>query len=194
MIVIGDTVISDDLIEAEFVCNIAKCKGACCEEGDLGAPLETHELAQIDSVYESVKPFLSKEGIAEIERQGKYLLDHEGDYSTPTVGGRQCAYAVKSKEGHWQCGIENAHKQGKSSFKKPISCHLYPVRVKKHGHYEAVNYDRWHICKSACTLGEALKTPVFVFLKEALVRHFGEEWYQELEKHAAMPKTSGPNP
>ncbi|MDQ3394331.1 MAG: DUF3109 family protein [Bacteroidota bacterium] len=180
MILIGNTVISDDIKEGLFVCNLEKCKGACCVEGDLGAPLELEELPILDEIYEDVKAFLSPEGIEAIEQQGKYVLDFEGDYSTPTIDDKECAYATFDEKGILKCGIEQAYLHGKTSFKKPISCHLYPIRISKYDEYDAINYDRWSICNAACTFGAELNVPLYKFLKEALIRKYGLEWYNEL--------------
>jgi hypothetical protein len=184
MIKIGDTLISDDVLEEFFVCDVEKCKGACCVEGDLGAPLEKEELDRLSSNYEGIAPFLMENGRAEIERQGLYIFDFEGDYSTPTISGKECAYAIYDGSGVLKCGIEVAYEHGQSDFCKPISCHLYPVRISKHMTHIAVNYDNWHICNPACILGNQLKIPVYKFLKEALIRKFGAEWYDQLEKYA----------
>ena len=180
MILIDDTVISNDIKEQFFVCDLEKCKGACCVEGDLGAPLEKNELEILDKIYQKVKPYLSQEGIDAIDKQGTYLLDEEGDYSTPTLNGRECAYSVYDEKGILKCGIEQAYNDGKVKFRKPISCHLYPIRITKYDHYEAINYDRWHICSPACSLGKSLGVPVYKFLKEALIRKYGESWYDQL--------------
>ena len=179
MIVIDNAVISDDVSENYFVCDLNKCKGACCVEGDLGAPLEEDELAVMRDIQEKVKPYLTKKGKAELERQGPYVHDEDGDYSTPTINGRECAYAVYEK-GILKCGIEKAWRDGVINFRKPISCHLYPIRITKYNEYEALNYDRWHICNPACHLGKSLETPLYVFLKEALIRKYGEVWYEKL--------------
>ncbi|MDA0195994.1 MAG: DUF3109 family protein [Bacteroidetes bacterium] len=182
MILINNTVISDDIKEQFFVCDLNKCKGACCVEGDLGAPLEKEELEILEENYQKVKPFLNEEGIEAIEKQGVYIVDIEGDYSTPTVGGKECAYAIYDNMGILKCGIEQGYLAGKTKFRKPISCHLYPIRITKYDHYDALNYDRWHVCSPACTLGEKLGVPVYKFLKEALIRKYGKDWYEELEK------------
>jgi hypothetical protein len=181
MIELGNTLLSDDIRDEAFVCDLQKCKGACCVEGDLGAPLEKEELSDIDAVIEHVRPYLSAEAIAVLEKEGGYVYDEMGDYSTPTLGGKECAFAFYDERGILKCSIEQAWKDGKTTFRKPISCHLYPIRVTKAGGYEALNYDRWHICSPACELGESLKVPVYKFLKEALVRKYGEEWYANLE-------------
>jgi len=180
MILIDDTCISDDIAEKFFVCNLEKCKGACCVEGDLGAPLEESELPVLEDIYESVKPYLTPEGIAAIEEQGKYIKDWEGDYSTTTINDRECAYAFYDDRGILKCGIEQAYLEGKTDFKKPISCHLYPIRITKYENFHALNYDRWSICSDACSLGEQLGVEVYRFLKEPLIRAYGEEWYRQL--------------
>ncbi|MCS6972929.1 MAG: DUF3109 family protein [Cyclobacteriaceae bacterium] len=181
MIRVGNILVSDEIAENDFVCNLEKCKGACCVEGELGAPLEEDELDILRAIYEDVKPFLTSEGIKAIEDQGLYILDEDGDYSTPTIGGRECAYAVYDERGVLQCGIERAYNAGKINWKKPISCHLYPIRVLKKRNLEALNYHRWEICSPACELGKQLKVPVYRFLREALIRKYGEAWYSELE-------------
>jgi len=182
MILIDHTVISDDIKDNFFVCNLEKCKGACCVEGDLGAPLEPEELPVLDEIYEHVKPYLSEAGRKSIEAQGTYILDEENEYSTPTVNGKECAYAVYDKKGILKCGIETAYNHGKVKFQKPISCHLYPIRITRYDQYEAINYHKWFICNDACTLGQALDLPIYKFLKIPLIRKFGEAWYSALEQ------------
>lgn len=180
MIVIDKTCISDDIADQMFVCDLEKCKGACCVEGDLGAPLEEEELPILEQIYEDVKPYLSAKGIRAIEEQGLYIKDYEGDYSTPTIGNRECAFAIYDKKGVLKCGIEQAYLDGKISYKKPISCHLYPIRITKYEDYHAINYDRWEICNPACKHGRKLGVPLYKFLKEPLIRQYGEIWYNEL--------------
>lgn len=190
MILIDNTCISDDVADKMFVCDLEKCKGACCVEGDLGAPLEEAELAILEEIYEKVKPYLSPEGIKAIEEQGKYIKDWEDDYSTTTIGDKECAYAIYDENKILKCGIEQAYLDGKISWKKPISCHLYPIRITKYESYHALNYDRWSICSDACSLGEKLGVPVYKFLKEPLVRAYGEEWYATLEKEISTPNSN----
>lgn len=180
MIILDNAVISDDIKEQLFTCDLKKCKGACCVEGDLGAPLEAEELPIMDEILDKVKPYLSGEGLAAIEEHGPYILDEEGDYSTTTVNNKECAFAIYDEQKILKCGIEQAQLDGKTDFKKPISCHLYPIRITKYDHYDALNYDRWDICSAACILGEKLGLPVYKFLKEALTRKYGEAWYAEL--------------
>jgi len=185
MRIIDKKIVSTDVIQEAFVCDLDKCKGACCVEGDLGAPLELDELPKIEEVLEVVKPYLSEEAIAVLEKEGGYILDEEGDYSTTTINNRECAFAYYGENNVLKCSIEQAWKDGKTDFQKPVSCHLYPVRVQKLVDHEALNYDRWHICSAACELGKSLKVPVYKFLKEALVRKYGADWYDKLEKDIA---------
>lgn len=182
MILIDNTVISDDIAEKFFVCKLDACKGACCVEGDLGAPLEDKELPILEEIYDKVKPYLMPEGIKAIEEQGKYVKDWDGEFSTPTINGRECAYVFYDEKGIVKCGIEQAHNDGKINFKKPISCHLYPIRVTKYEDFHALNYDRWDICDPARLFGEQLGVQIYKFLKEPLTRAYGEEWYQKLVK------------
>jgi Protein of unknown function (DUF3109) len=182
MLQIGEILISDDVIEKEFVCNLDKCKGACCVEGDYGAPLEEDELEILKEIYPQVKPYLTRAGIKAIEEQGTHVLDDDGDLSTPTIGGRECAYAIYDDKKILKCGIEQAYLDGKIGWKKPISCHLYPIRITKKKNFEAVNYHKWSICSPACSLGKELQVPVYKFLKGPLIRKYGEAWYAELEQ------------
>jgi len=186
---IKDTVVSSEIFEEAFVCDLSRCKGACCVEGDAGAPLETLEVKILEKEYENIKPFLRSEGIAAIEEQGTSILDTRDDEPvTPLVEGKECAYVVFDEKGTALCGIENAWKAGKTSFRKPISCHLYPIRINKYRTFEAVNYHKWEICSPACSLGLELKVPVFKFLKEALIRKYGQEWYDEADQVALLWK------
>lgn len=181
MIVLQNTVISDDIKEKFFVCNLQKCKGACCVEGDLGAPLATEELQMLQESYDQIKPYLSEAGVQAIDEQGLYIEDWEGDYSTPTINDRECAYALYDENLTLKCGIEQAYLDGKINWKKPISCHLYPIRITQYDGFEALNYDKWSICSPACSFGADLGIRVYQFLKEPLIRKYGPEWYQELE-------------
>lgn len=180
MIQIDDTIISTDILRKEFVCNIQKCKGICCVEGDSGAPLDEEELPILEEIFSDIKPFLRPEGIKAIEEQGTYLKDDDGDWVTPLVDGAECAYVVFDEKGITKCGIEKAYEEGATDFQKPISCHLYPVRVDKYKAFTAVNYHKWDICSDACTLGQELNVTVAEFLKEPLIKKFGQEWYDQL--------------
>lgn len=184
MFQLGKTIISEDIIKKDFVCNLSACKGACCIDGDAGAPLEKKETALLEEIYPKVKPYLRQAGINTIESQGKFVITEDGEYETPLINGADCAYVIFDEHNKAMCAIEEAYNQGDISWKKPVSCHLYPVRVKDYSEFSAVNYHHWHICDAACTLGEELKVPVFKFVKEALIRKFGPDWYDELEKRA----------
>jgi len=184
MFQIGKTIISEDIIENDFVCNLSACKGICCVEGDAGAPLEKEEIKKLEDIYETIQPFLRKEGIEAIEQQGTYIVTENGDLETPLVNGAECAYVTFDENNTAMCGIEQAYNKGVIDWKKPISCHLYPVRVEAYSDFAAVNYHRWPICDDACSLGKELQVPIYKFVKEALIRKFGEDWYAELEKTA----------
>ena len=189
MIAIDQTIVSEELLEKKFVCDLSRCKGACCVEGESGAPLEKKELKLLEDVFPVIKDSLTKEGLESIEEQGLYVVDDEGDVVTPLVGGyRECAYTIFEK-GIAQCSIEKAFFAGKTKFRKPISCHLYPVRITKYKSYEAVNYEKWSVCKPACKLGESLKVPVYIFVKDALIRKYGKKWYSELQLAAKHYET-----
>jgi hypothetical protein len=192
MIAIDNKLVSDELIEAKFVCDLNKCKGGCCEDGDAGAPLEKEELDEIQNAYEIVKPYMTKEGIKEIERRGKFYYDQEFGWVTPTIEGGICAYGFRDEFGIIKCAIEKAYLNGQIEWKKPISCHLFPVRItksKEDPELEYVNYEpREDICKAACSLGKKLKVPVYIFLKEALTRKYGEEFYETLAATAEHMK------
>lgn len=184
MFQLGKTIISEEIIENDFVCNLSACKGACCVEGDAGAPLDEEETHILTEIYSKVKPFLREEGIKAIEEQGPFITTELGDLETPLIDGADCAYVIFDDKGTALCGIEEAYNQGVVQWKKPVSCHLYPIRIKDYSEFSAINYDRWHICDPACSLGEELQVPVYKFVKEALIRKFGEDWYHELEKVA----------
>ncbi|GJM34883.1 MAG: hypothetical protein DHS20C18_38840 [Saprospiraceae bacterium] len=191
MIIVQDILISDDVVEEQFLCNLTSCKGACCWEGDFGAPLEPEEMATLEHIYDKVKPFLSPAGIAVIEAEGTYVYQQETqDYATPLIDGGPCAYMTYDKLGIAKCGIETAYKAEAIDFKKPISCHLYPIRISKspESGFEALNYDRWDICSAACDLGKKEQLPVFQFLKEAIIRKYGPDFYEELEAAATHLK------
>ncbi len=184
MFQLGKAIVSEDIIEKEFVCNLQACKGICCVEGEAGAPLTEEETQILKEIYPKVKPFLRPEGIQSIEEQGTHVVSQSGDLETTLVNGNECAYVTFSQEGIAGCGIEDAYNAGEVDFKKPISCHLYPVRVQDYSEFAAVNYHKWQICDDACVLGKELGVPVYKFVKEALIRKFGENWYLELEKVA----------
>lgn len=184
MIIIQDILVSDDLVEQHFVCNLTACKGACCWEGDYGAPLEDSELPVLESIFEAVKPFLSPAGIAAIEKQGRYIrFEETNEWTTPLIDNGPCAYMTYDALGIAKCGIEQAWKAGATDFQKPVSCHLYPVRVEKNAElgFEALNYHEWDICSAACELGKKEQVPVYQFVKNAIVRKYGQAFFDELE-------------
>jgi len=187
MIVIDNKLVSDEIIEEQFVCDLNKCKGGCCVDGDAGAPLSKDELDRLNEVYEAVLPYLAEENKMELLRQGRYVYDKEFGWVTPTIESKVCVYGITDKKGIVKCGIEQAYNDGKVNWKKPISCHLFPIRVKlsKNKQTEYVNYEpREDLCSAACTLGKKLKVPVYVFLKDALVRKYGAEFFDTLEATA----------
>ena len=185
MIEIDNVLVSDDIVQEQFVCDLNKCKGGCCEDGDAGAPLEKQELAFLPKVYDAIKPYLTEEGIREVERQGFYNYDPEFGWVTPTIGGNLCAYGKKDQNGIIKCGIEQAYNDGKITWKKPISCHMFPIRIKSTKNHDLLNYEpREDLCQAACSFGKKLKVPVYTFLKEPLIRKYGEEFYEALESVA----------
>ena len=184
MFQIDDTLISEEIISEEFICNISKCKGQCCVSGSAGAPLEKEETKILEKLYSKISPFLSKKGRMAIKEQGNYVRGFDGDLETPLIENKECAYTVFDKSGVAQCGIEKAYNNGAIKWNKPISCHLYPIRVNKYPTFTAVNYHEWSVCDSACSLGAELKVPVYKFVKNALVRKFGKKWFKKLSLFA----------
>jgi hypothetical protein len=185
MLAIDQVLISDEIIEKRFVCDLSSCHGGCCVDGDTGAPLTKEETKVLDAISGKVKPYLQEASVRELEKQGNYVNDPEAGYVTPAIGGKMCAYGIV-ENGIVKCGIEKACNDHAISFKKPLSCHLYPIRVQQHDGYEAMNYEpRELLCKPACSLGEQLQVPVYRFLKEALIRGYGELFYEALEAFAS---------
>lgn len=183
MLIIQDVLVSEEVVSEQFACNLSACKGACCWEGEYGAPLEFDELAILADIYPTVAPRLTKQGRAAIEAQGLYTDTPDGGGpATTLVENGACAYLTYNKEGIALCGIEQAFRAGEIDWPKPISCHLYPIRVNRNEAigFEALNYDRWDICSAACSKGAKENIRVFEFAQTALVRKYGEEWYQEL--------------
>ena len=179
MIKVDDKIISIDIFEKKFVCDLNICKGACCVEGDFGAPLEMEEGKMLETIFEKVKPYMRNRGISAIEDQGIAVYDSEGDLTTPLVNHCECAF-VTFENGISKCAIEKAYLEGVIDFRKPISCHLFPIRIKEYEDFDALNFEKLKICKPACDCGTKLKVPVYVFLKEPLIRKYGEDWYKKL--------------
>jgi hypothetical protein len=191
MIQIDDTIISLDIFKEKFLCNLDACKGECCIEGDAGAPLEESEVEQLEKVLPVIWKDLSPEAQAVIEKQGVCYKDEDGDLVTSIVNGKDCVFTCYDEKGCCYCAIEKAYREGKVDFYKPVSCHLYPIRVQNYSEFKAVNYHRWSVCKAAVLLGEKEDMPVYRFLKEPLIRKFGEDWYQEVEIAAEELKERG---
>ncbi len=187
MIAIDNTLISEDLFDKKFVCDLNACKGACCVAGDSGAPLDKDELPLLEGVLEAVKPYMVKKGVKAIEKHGAYVIDSDGDYTTTLVSDKaECAFVYFDEKKIAKCAIEKAYEEGKIKWKKPISCHLYPIRISKHKGYDAVNYDKWDVCAPACACGKKLDVPVYKFLKDPLIRKYGKAWFKQLEKSAEL--------
>ena len=184
MIQLDDKLISEDIFSEEFVCNLSKCKGICCVEGDAGAPLDQNETEILKEIFPKIKNYLRPEGVAAIEEQGTHVVDVDGDLVTTLVNGGECAYVIFDEKGITKCGIEKAYEDGVIDWQKPISCHLYPIRVQKYSTFTALNYHEWSICSDACALGKDLQVPVYKFLKTPLIRKFGKDFYTMLTEAA----------
>ena len=184
MLVVENLLVSEEIFEKQFVCNLAKCKGECCVAGDSGAPVREEELRSIETEFDNYKDYLTKEGVQSIIKNGFSIYDkEEKTHKTTLIEGGPCAYINYDEKGIIICGIERAYLDGKTSYRKPISCHLYPIRVSSVGELTAVNYEEWDICADACTLGKELKVPVYKFLKDPLIRAYGEEVYATLDAY-----------
>lgn len=184
MLIVKDVLISDAVVTEQFICDLNACKGACCWEGDYGAPLEEEELTVLKEIYEATKPFLTPEGIDVIGQKGLYVYYKEAEeFGTPLLENGACAYLTYEANGTAKCGIEKAYEAGVIDYKKPISCHLYPIRIEEQPdqNFKAMNYDVWDICSAACKLGKKEQLPVYKFVREAIVRKYGKDFYEELD-------------
>ncbi|MCD6355545.1 MAG: DUF3109 family protein [Prolixibacteraceae bacterium] len=186
MIEIGRTVVSLDIFEEQFLCDLQQCKGACCIEGDSGAPLEDEEATVIEKEFSTFEKYLPPDHKKEIAKQGFSVIDSDGDLVTPLVDNRQCAYSFYDKQGILKCAIEKAFFEGKTTFRKPVSCHLFPIRITSYKRFDAINYEQLDICKPGRVCGIVQQLPLYKFLKEPLIRKYGEEWYKEIEIAAAL--------
>ncbi|MGV8091556.1 MAG: DUF3109 family protein [Mangrovibacterium sp.] len=186
MLEIGRTIISFDVLEEHFLCDLMKCKGACCVEGDSGAPLTKQEAVTIDEIYPLVEPYMSREGKAVAEVQGTSMIDHDGDLVTPLVNNRECVFTFRDEHGITKCAIEKAFLDGKVNFRKPVSCHLFPIRITEYKRFDAVNYQQLSICEPGRVCGGGLKLPLYQFLKEPLIRKYGAGWYGQLHDAAGQ--------
>lgn len=184
MIIVEDVILSERILDKKFVCNLEKCKGACCVEGDAGAPLVKADIEEISTHLEQIKPFMLKDSVERLENGEFYTKDPDGEWVTECMDDGACIFVTYHDSGSTQCAIEQAHKAGIIPYKKPMSCHLYPIRAKKYGAYTAMNYHEWDICSPACSFGSELNVPVYEFLKDALTRKMGPEWYHALTEVA----------
>ena len=204
MIIVKDCIVSDHLADLCFACDLAQCKGACCVEGDSGAPLREEEVPELERILPAVLPYMTEAGREAVARQGVAVRDKDGDLGTPLVDGKECAFAVTTPEGLTLCASEKAYRDGSASspqrnenpkqprqptlnsqpstlnFIKPVSCHLYPVRVEEYGEFTAVNYHEWAVCRCAVAKDNPNRRPLYEYLKEPLIRRFGQDWYDEL--------------
>ncbi|MBD00782.1 MAG: hypothetical protein CL841_05490 [Crocinitomicaceae bacterium] len=181
MVEIEDKIISDELFEKKFVCDLQKCKGGCCVEGDSGAPLKSKEIREIAKNLSIIKSEMSTKGLSAIKNNDFHYVDSDGEKVTKLVDGKECVFVVFDENNIAKCSIESAYRKNKINFNKPISCHLYPVRVKKYDSFTSINVDSWHICKPACECGTELNVPVFKFLKDAIIRSWGLDFFNHLD-------------
>ncbi len=186
MIQIRDTILSDEIFEEAFVCDLCKCKGACCVEGDSGAPLEQEEFEQIEAILTQIWDELSPKAKSLIDKQGIAYTDYDGELVTSIINGKECVFTYFDENGICKCIIDKAYREGRSSLPKPISCHLYPIRLQKFADFTAVNYNEWKICKPAVKLGQQEGVKIYEFLREPLIRKFGKEWYAEVCEAAKL--------
>lgn len=190
MIQIQDTILSNDIFEAHFICDLCKCKGTCCVEGESGAPLESGEREAIEEILPVIFDELSTEAKKLIEEQGIAYVDYDGEWVTSIINGRECVFTYFDENEVCGCVIERAYREGRIPVAKPISCHLYPIRLQRYKDFTAVNYHRWSVCKPALKLGKKEGVKIYEFLKEPLIRKFGENWYNEVCEAANLLKNS----
>ena len=180
LVEIQDKIVSTQIFERQFVCDLNACKGACCVEGDGGAPLSREEVQIIEQNLPNIQPYMREEGIVAVKEQGVALIDEDFSAETTLIDGKECAFVYFDQNNTAKCAIEQANREGQIDFIKPLSCHLYPIRTKQFNDYTALNYEKWDICEPACACGEKLDVPVYKFLKEPLIRAFGSEFFNEL--------------
>ena len=182
LVEIGNKIVSTDIFSEQFTCDLKKCKGACCVKGNGGAPLKENEVDKIQNNIEKIKPYMSKSGIETVNKEGVYYLDEEDTPATKLIDKKECCFVYFDEDEIAKCSIETAYKAGDINFNKPESCHLYPIRIKEFNEFTAINYETWDICSPACSLGKSLKVPVYQFLKEPIIRVFGNSFFEELTK------------
>lgn len=186
MLIVGDVLVSEELIDKCFCCDLEQCKGACCVEGDSGAPIAPEEVAELEDHYPVFQKYMTEEGVAVAESGGTFVFNGDDSFETPLVESNYaCAFAY-FEEGIAKCAIEKCFRKGEIPFRKPMSCYLYPIRIRRVGDYDALNYDHWSICKTAVENGNRLKLPVYKFLKEPLIAKYGAAWYAELEEMVSL--------
>lgn len=181
MISIGKTIISEEVIKKEFSCDLHACYGECCVQGDSGAPLEEEEIGIIEDALDDIIPYMTKAGIEVAKLKGVFDYDEDGEYVTTLVEEKECAFVYFEKNIAF-CSIEKAYLEGKINYRKPISCHLYPIRISKYADFEAINYHKWDICDLAILKGKKEQIPLYKYLKEPLIRKYGKDWYRQLEE------------
>jgi hypothetical protein len=181
LVEVKDKIVSTQLFERKFVCDLNACKGACCIHGDSGAPITFEEIDRLEEDLEHIIPFMRKEGVEAVEKTGVFYMDEDNEAVTTLVNGEECAFVYFNEKGITKCAIEEAHSHGLTDLKKPISCHLYPIRVMNFHESKALTYNEWDICSPACACGEQLDVPVYRFLKEPIIRAFGEEFFEEMD-------------
>lgn len=191
MIQIDDKIISLDIFERHFTCDLPRCIGTCCVEGESGAPLEDCETEILDTIFEVIKPMLSKKSLDIIKEKGTWEIDSDGDKVTPIINGKECVYTYFDNDGICKCVIEKAFNEGLIDFRKPVSCHLYPIRVTKYNDFQALNYHQWYVCAPARELGAKKGIPVFRFLKDPIVRKYGELFFKEMEEAEKLLREDG---
>ncbi len=191
MIEIQNTILSDEIFEENFICDLCKCKGQCCVDGDSGAPLSREEYHEINEILPEIWDDLTPKAQEVINKQGIAYNDYDGELVTSIIDGKECVFAFYDENGVCKCAIDNAYREGRISTPKPISCHLYPIRLKEYEEFTAVNYHRWSVCEPAVELGNRQSIPIFRFLKEPLIRKFGEDWYSEVCEAAELLKKRG---
>ncbi|MDD3188501.1 MAG: DUF3109 family protein [Fermentimonas sp.] len=193
MIQIQQTIISDDIFKEHFICDLCKCKGQCCVDGESGAPLEQHEFEDINEILPEIWGDLSPAAQDLINEQGIAYTDYDGELVTSIIKGRECVFTYFDENGVCKCAIDNAYSEGRINVQKPISCHLYPIRLKEYVEFTAVNYHKWSVCEPAVDLGRQKGLPLFRFLKEPLIRKFGENWYNEVCEAAILIEKNNEN-
>ena len=190
MIQIQHTVISEDIFEEKFICDLCKCKGQCCVDGESGAPITKEEYAEVNEILPEIWDDLSPKAQELINEQGIAYTDYDGELVTSIIKGEECVFTFFDENGVCKCAIDNAYREGRISVQKPISCHLYPIRLKEYVEFTALNYNRWSICEPAVDLGRKNGVPLYRFLKEPLIRKFGEDWYNEVCDAADLMKSN----